>query len=106
MEDSVRPDIVDTSDQDEVIIAIPTAAIRASGVVTDELKAVIGDLILGRRVAGARLDQWGLTAIGLLTMEEAARLRALEDSVAMIPEMTIEEAGRHQRDGTWPVLVH
>lgn len=68
-------DVVDTGNQDEVVIAIPTAAIRAAGEVTADLQAVIADLILGRPVAGRSMDRWGLTAMGFLTMEEAADLQ-------------------------------
>lgn len=69
-------DFVDTSDQDEVILAIPTKLIRRDGQIAPHLARVIGNLVLGVPVAGADLDRWGITAIGMLTAEEAAARRA------------------------------
>lgn len=68
-------DIVNTADQDEVILAIDAARARRGRPLDESFDRVVRDLVLGVPVAGCELDRFGITAIGLLTEQEAEALQ-------------------------------
>jgi hypothetical protein len=63
--------IVDTRDQDEVILVIDAARLRKAGL-DEQFARIVGDLVLGMPVAGCEMDQYGLQALLLVTEEECA----------------------------------
>lgn len=68
-------DYVATLGQDEVILAIDATRARRERGLDDGFARVVQDLVYGVPVAGSELDRWGITAIGLLTAEEAAEIQ-------------------------------